>query len=71
MLSDNDKVIETPSNETSYKENKNKYDVPMSGVTCSEVIKKNKKIDNERKAKGEAAQYGSGSLMDLYYEFIK
>jgi len=71
MLNENDKIFEIPSNETSYKQNKDKYDVPMSGVSCSEIIKKTKKIDNERKDKGEAVQYGSGSLIEHYYESIE
>lgn len=71
MLSDNDKIFEISSNETSYKQNKNKYDVPMSGVTCSEIIKNNKKIDIKIKNKREAAQYGSVSLIELYYKSIE
>ncbi|WDV46488.1 hypothetical protein PV797_02035 [Clostridiaceae bacterium M8S5] len=63
MLSEDNKILEVASNKSAYILNKDKYDNPMSGSICLEIIKEN---INKRNRNKETV-YSSSSLIDYYY----
>ncbi|WDV46490.1 hypothetical protein PV797_02045 [Clostridiaceae bacterium M8S5] len=63
MLSEDNKIFEVAFNKSAYILNKDKYDDPMSGSICLEIIKEN----INKRNRNEETVYSSSSLLEYYY----